>query len=282
MLKSPKSVLAISLIALGSLCLPQSAHADVPALAKIKAAAEAGDPEAQFSFAKSFSALTPEWRHWLTASADQGYGPAEDELAWTPQGFNFSIPYTEPKQRAYHLKSHSPQMKEALIRASSASDKGFRRSRLLLAHAYANGYFVPIDRVEAYKWVTLAGGDDIFAGVTTSGLKSTLLKTMPLADVQAGEALAKRYQPGNTVLQVRNAVIVPLLKLTGIASSGDERIAIINGTRFVAGKSALIITDGLSVSVRCVSVDDKGAVIALPPDNKPITLRQGSPPVVAP
>jgi hypothetical protein len=282
MLIPPRGFFAISFFALAALCPPTLARAEVPELAKIKAAAEAGDPEAQFTFAKSFGALSSEWRRWLTESADQGYGPAEDELAWTPQGFNFSIPYTEPKQRAYHLNSNKPNIKEALLRASSAADKGFRRSRMLLAHAYANGYFVPTDRVEAYKWVTLAGGDDLFAGITSSGLKSTLVKIMPLSDVQAGEALAKTYQPGKTVMQVRNAVIIPNLKLTGLASTGTERIAIINGTRFVAGKNVQLNIDGLSVSVRCVSVDEKAAVISLPPDNKPITLRQGIAAVVSP
>jgi len=117
---------------------------------------------------------------------------------------------------------------------------------------------------------------------TSSGLKSTLLKAMPLAEVQAGEALAKSYQPGHTVIQVRNAVIIPNLKLTGLASSGGDRIAIINGTRFVAGKSAQLNVDGYFVSVRCIRIDDKAAVVSMPPENTTVTLHQGSAPVVSP
>ncbi|MFT3781481.1 MAG: hypothetical protein QM790_05635 [Nibricoccus sp.] len=248
------------------------AQADVPKLAKLKAAAEAGNAEAQYEFAKTFGPLSAEWKRWLTASANQGYGPAEDELAWIPNGFNFSVAYTDPKLRAVHLRN-SAQMKQALIYASAAADKGFSHSRLLLAHAYANGYFVSADLVEAYKWTKLSTIDLVTAITMPTSLKERLLKTLSLEQVKEGEARAANYRPGHTALEIRNAMIIPSLKLAGIVTSNGEQVALVNGTRLKTNQEAQLNVDGLPVNVRCLSIDAKTAVICLLPGETKVSLR---------
>ncbi len=265
---------ALVVIAVGY--LSQIAQADVPELAKIKAAAEAGNPEAQYVFAKSFGAGGSDWKRWMGAAAAQGYGPAEDDLAWTSNWAIFATSHSDPKTKAYVVKNNGAQMRQALILASSAADKGFHHSRLLLAYAYKEGYMVTVDRVEAYKWVLLAGGDELLAGISTSSVKNELVKSMSMTEVKEGEARAENYRPGETAILIRNAMIVPRLKLAGIASSGGERVAILNGTKISSGQNAQLRIDGLTVEIHCVSIDDKEATVTLPPDDTPITLRTGS------
>jgi len=166
-------------------------------------------------------------------------------------------------------------MRQALIYASSAADKGFGRSRMILAMAYANGYFVQQDLVEAYKWIKLSQNGDITSDVVAASERDRLLKTMPLQQVKDGEARAANYRPGNTAHQIRNAMVVPCLKLAGIVTSDGEKLALVNGSRLKAGHEAQLNVEGLPVKVFCVSIDAKTAVICLPPDSTKITLRPG-------
>ena len=260
--------------------LSLSARADVPALAKLKAAAETGNPQAQYQFAKSFGVGGAEWRQWLNAAAVQDYGPAEDELAWSLNWSNFATNFSDPRMRSAHLKQRGSRMRQALIFASAAADKGFGRSRLLLAMAFAHGYLVPPDRVEAYYWMKLSEPPDLMANISKNHLRDELLKTMPLADVERAEARAAKIRPAATAVRIRNAMILPGLKLTGLFASGDRHVAVVNGTKLVSDQNAELSVDGVSFTVRCLCIDEKSALIELLPDGSQILLRMNLPPRV--
>lgn len=248
-----------------------SSGSDVPSLALIKAAAEAGDAEAQYTYATKFGPGGADWKRWMNAAAAQGYGEAEDALAWTTNWAYFTN--SDPKIIALHLKMHGGEMRQALLFASSAADKGFEHSRQLLGMAYGHGILVQRDRVEAYKWYRLVKDAERYP--TNSSPNDELVKTMSLDQVREGEARAANYRPGHTAIEVRNALLIPKLKLNGLATMGANRVAIINGTKMSPGQSADLLVDGVSVRVKCISMDATSAVIAIAPDDAPVTLRTG-------
>jgi hypothetical protein len=255
---------------------PMITWADVPALARIKASAEAGNAEAQYAFANSFPVGSKEWTQWTKAAANQGLGPAEDAIAWTMNWAYLATDFTDPKLRSSHLKKHSAKMREALIFASSAADKAFSHSRLLLAYAYANGYCLPRDPIEAYKWVKLSRATDVVGSAQAASLKDKLLKQMPLHQVEAGEKRASEYRPGTTGVQIRNALVLPFLKLTGTVVDGSQRVAIVSGTRIEPGKPAQVVVEGISLSLRCIAIENKSVVVELLPDGTRVVLTTGS------
>jgi hypothetical protein len=146
--------------------------------------------------------------------------------------------------------------------------------------AYANGVLVPRDPVEAYKWYRLI--KDAERNPSNRSPNDALVKTRSMAQVQEGEARAAAYRPGGTPIQIRNALIIPSLKLSGLASNGKDHIAVVNGKRLVAGQSAELNVAGISVSVECVSVDAKSVTLRLPPDTGRIILKTGRAPVMVP
>jgi hypothetical protein len=245
---------------------------EVPTLAQTKVDAEAGNAEAQYAFAQSFGAGGSDWNRWMSAAAAQGYGPAVDTLAWTSKWVYFAN--SNPRTIEQHLKNNGAEMRRALVLASSAADKGFAHSRQLLAMAYANGVLVPQDRVESYKWYRLL--KNLETHPTKNSPNDDLVKVMSLAEVQEAEARAERYQPGSTATEIRNALVVPNLKLSGMASNGSTHIAIINGTRLTPGQSTMLNVAGVPVSLKCVSVEEKFVVFTLPPDNRRFIISPGS------
>lgn len=255
-----------------------AARGDVPAAARLKAAAEAGDASAQYQFAASFGGLSKDWYRWMEASAAQDFGPAQDELAWTPNWAVFGSTFPDPRMRASHLRSNGTKMREAVVRAATAADKGFARSRLILAMAYADGYVLPLDLVEAYKWLKLAQTrSDLLGGISAAGLRDRLLKTMSLPQVKEGETRAESYRPGATASTIRTAVILPGLKLTGIMSSGTSFVAIVNGNRMTAGQERPLNIDGITVNARCLSIDSKSVMLSLLPESTKVALAVGRP-----
>jgi len=252
------------------------ARPDVPDLAKLKAAAEAGDVDAELAFAQHFPIGGADWHRWLEAAVAQGDGRAEDELAWALNWSYFAVNFPNPAMRASHLKSNSARMRQALVLASSAADKGLGRSRLLLGMAFASGYLVNQDSAEAYKWLKLSQTGDIVANMTANQLRDRLLKEMPLSAVEEGDRRAAAYRPGSTANFVHAQLTLPLLKLTGLASAGGQRIAILNGAKLPAGEDTRLTVEGLSIAVHTVTVDQRAMVFCLPPDPQQYELRPGS------
>ena len=253
------------------------AHERELTLAEMKQAAEAGDPEAQYRFAKTYGEGGSDWNRWISAAAAQGYGPAEDDLAWTTNWARLSTA-SNPLFMESIMRSHGAELRRALVLASSAADKGFAHSRQLLGMAYEHGILVPRDSIEAYKWYRLVKGAE--TQTSSQSPNDALVKTMSMAQVQEGESRAANYRPGGTAKQIRSALIIPHLKLSGLASNGKDHITIVNGKRLVAGQAAELNVAGILVRITCVSVDAKTVVIHFVPDNTRVVLKTGAAPEV--
>jgi hypothetical protein len=254
--------------------IANSAVGQVPELAKLKRAAESGDPEAQYQYAQKCSA-GGERRTWLLQAANQGHGTAQDQLAWELNWSLFATYFPTDPLRSSHLRSKSAQMRDALAWAALAADKGFGQSRLLLALAYANGYMVQTDLVEAYKWFLLSDRSSIAAGITRGQLKDRLLKTMPIEAVQAGERRAASYQPGQTASTIYRQLFLPLLKLNGTATMNGQTVSIINGKPAKPGEQVELSIEGTTIRLRVVRADKNSATVTLPPNREEIVLRTG-------
>jgi hypothetical protein len=251
------------------------ARADIPDLAKLKAAAEAGNMDAEFEFAHHFPIGGAEWRKWLEAGVAQGDGRADDELAWTLNWSYFAVSFPNPAMRASHLKSNRSRMREALVLASSAADKGFGRSRLLLGMAYANGYLLNQDSAEAYMWLKLAQSSDFTANFSASQLRDRLLKEMPLEGVEERERRAAAFQAGGTADLIRTQLTLPLLKLEGVATMGGQRVAILNRVKLRDGGDTRLNLDGLSILIHTIAVNQDSVIFCLPPASQRYEIRPG-------
>jgi hypothetical protein len=263
-----------AIIALGVLLTAASAFCQVPELARLKRAAESGDAEAQYQYAQKFSA-GGERRNWLLAAAKQGHGGAEDQLAWESNWHLFTTYFPADPLRSSHLRKNNAQMRDAIAWAALAADKGFPQSRLILAYAYANGYVVETDLVEAYKWLTLAKNLPLMASVSSGGLKDRLVKSMPLEAVRTAERNAAIYRPGQTLPTIYRQLIVPQLKLNGTAVINGQTVAIINGKRAKQGEQVELAIDGTTFLLRVVRTDKNSVTVTLPSISEEIVLRTG-------
>ena len=169
------------------------------------------------------------------------------------------------RQRQVHVQTAAPR--------ASAADKGFSRSRVLLGMAFANGYLVPRDQAEAYKWLKLAPTGGFMTDIAAGPVRDRLLKETPLASIQEGERRAINYWPGFTLIQIRSQLVLPLLKLTGLATMNGKRIALIGGKKLSENEDTRVELGGLSITLRAISISEKQVVICLPPNPQQYVLR---------
>ncbi len=252
------------------------AAAEVPQLARLKAAAEAGDAHSQFEFALQFGSGTPERARWLRAAAAQDLGEAQDEIAWTSTFSIFATYFPEEKARASYLKIHGDAMRESLLLASVAADKGFGRSRVLLALAYSNGYLVPSDTIEGYKWAKIANTSDLFAADLRRKLQDRLLKDMPISSVEEGERRAAVFRPGGTANAIRTQLAIPYLKLSGVATIHEQRVAIVNGSKLVAGQDSDLHVGKELITIHVISIGSSTVILSFPPSLQRYELKPGT------
>lgn len=249
----------------------------MPELTRIKAAAEAGDAKAQYELAKSFAHGRPERARWMSAAANQDYGPAQDALAWDGNWMYFVVSHATPGMRATHLGLHGAQMQQSLVWAAIAADKGFDQSRLILAFANLRGYIVPQDNIESYKWFSMVKGVGIVEWPHVAPAKKSLEQTMPLTAVEEALRRAATADKRPTLQIVLRHIAVANLQLTAIAGSKDRQLAMVNGTTIAVGAEAAITINGMPLQVRCTRIGQHDAAFVVPPDSTVITLRVGAP-----
>ena len=127
-------------------CLDPGHPTDAWSLAELRAAAEAGDPEAQFALGRRHSVGYLAERdpaaavQWYARAAEAGHPGAQRALA---------VRYREGLGVPRDLDESA-----RLLRA--AADTGDRKAQELLGVAYFRGDGVPVDYVESYRWLELA------------------------------------------------------------------------------------------------------------------------------
>ncbi len=115
---------------------------EAPLLAEQRAKAVAGDPVARFKMAGFYArgeGVTQdlvEAAKWLTLAAEQGYAPAQNNLAVC-----YSTGAGVPKDQAKAI---------AWIRKSA--EQGYARAQCYLGLSYAKGEGVPRDQTQALDW----------------------------------------------------------------------------------------------------------------------------------
>jgi hypothetical protein len=85
-----------------------------------------------------------------------------------------------------------------------------------------------------------------------------------------------RHRPGPAVDLDRTQRILPLLRLTGVATIGGRQVAILNGRKLSPGDDANLNINGASIEIRLLKVDQHAAIISVPPDPQQYVLRPGS------
>ena len=112
--------------------------------------------------------------------------------------------------------------------------------------------------------------------IAASGTRDRLLKEMPMNAVEEGERKAAKYKPGSAGSLIRAQLVLPLIKLTRLASIGGTVVAIINGKRCRVGEDVSINFDGLSAVVHIQGIDSGGVTFSLPPGGQPYVIRGDS------
>ncbi|HEV3074587.1 MAG TPA: hypothetical protein VHB47_09240 [Thermoanaerobaculia bacterium] len=138
---------AVTALALSCWCLPARALGEAPqTIAELRHAAESGDARAQFSLAMKLwrpGTASPEALEWCRKAAEQGYLPAQIEMAITYQTGMDGVTANQAAALFWHRR---------------AAEQGFVDSQLFVGDAYAEGKGVTRDDAEAVSWYLMALG----------------------------------------------------------------------------------------------------------------------------
>lgn len=234
-----------------------------PPLADLKAAAEHGDAAAQGRLGDAYverndyaSALL-----WYRKAAAQGIADSQYHLAHITM------------QRAIGLASISATKE---IRAASADEaipwfikaanQGHKRAQIELGQIYEKGTYIVSDIPEAYKWFSLAAvGGPFDSGVfEAQHYRDSLILKMTQAQIAEGNRRVAAFSPHRVMASdLPEPSYVQHLTLDGLSGPPARRFAIINGKTLAAGESTSVKLDGRTVGIRCITITEKSATVAV-------------------
>jgi TPR repeat protein len=234
-------------------------------LAATKAAAEKGDPEAQCKFGQVYydSMNYSTAAEWFRRSAEKGVVIAQRRLGQI-------------------LINGMPKVAKEAVTVPKAPDEGFRwlliaanqgdgEAQTAVAYCYQNGTVVSVDPVEAYAWFRIAYGND-FAR-TQIHLNPLIMKMTP-EQVAEGEKRAKAFVPHKqSADEFPEPQYVKEVVLKGIAGPANKRMAIINNKTLAAGEQTQVKLSSKTVTVKCLEVKERSAVVLVEGTTKPRELR---------
>lgn len=248
---------------LSALCLvPSHTHAQTPnpPLADVKAAAEAGDPQAQDKLADTFrlkgdfeDAVT-----WYRRSAPAGILNSQYQLAHTLLMWARSPSVPDATQTMHAA--------EAIPWLQKAASKSHTRARLDLGQLYLDGKFIKKDLPEAYKWFCLAADGSLlnFDATLAKSARDNLILRMTQDQIADGNQLiaAFRANPDQPTATPEPSYF-QRLKLQGITATPGRPLAIINGRTLAPGDTTTVKLDGQPVTLRCLSISRTSATISI-------------------
>ncbi len=233
-----------------------------PLLAKLKAAAEAGDAQAQSKLGDAYRAQfdEPNALLWHRKAAAHGVARSQSELGRILMS-NANNPITKPEAR-------SPFAAEAMGWYLQAANQGDKPAQLGVGREFEQGKFVKRDYVEAYKWFAVAAeGAGPFAMTTigAKGARDALLLKMSQDQITEGRKRAAAFTPRPTMVRVESSVPawVEAIKLQGLSGAEPRRLALINGLTFQKGDQLAVSAGGKWVKIRCLTVGQSSATIAI-------------------
>jgi TPR repeat protein len=227
----------------------------LPDLELLRLAAEGGDPAAQQNFGEYYlSHDDPLTAYgWYQKAAKQGNMASQYRLGQM---------LLEGRGKTLNSKGPVPKnVDEGLRWLFLVANQGHGAAQLDLGKAYESGKPVRRDLVEAYKWYKLLSQQP--GGASYANLDHLVL-AMTHEQIQEGEKRATAWRPHHTTEQeLLEAIYLREIVLKGIATSGGRRVAVINGEALVAGGQAKVRAGEKMVSVRCLEIRDKSAVVEI-------------------
>jgi hypothetical protein len=230
------------------------AQANPPDMPKLKAAAETGDPKAQYEYAKALPAAHgAEQLDWFHRAARAGYAPAQEAL-----GSHFaSAAQADPEGRIALLR-------ESVRWSSRAAFAGIYTAQLRIAQFYRQGEALPRDLVSAYLWMRLGVNRSPYGIIYQSSLAQLIGEMSPAERAEAEERLRKFQVKAQSGLNpVEADLIFTRLHLDGGSVVNGAPQVVINGIPFASGETKELKLDGESVRLVCFSVDEKSVLVSL-------------------
>lgn len=216
-----------------------------PELVKIKAAAEAGDPAAQFEYGNVIPpSRLAEQLDWYYRSARAGYAPAQNVLG----GYFASI--SDRKKRAENVR-------ESIRWSSRAAYQDVQDSQRRIAGFYESGEGLPKDRICAYIWRRMATRNNAAAREEDGNLKR-LITEMSSAEIAEAESRLKTFELKFTskLNPVEADMLFGQLQLGATYLVNGVRQVVLNGLRFKQGDTKDLKLVEESVRVVCLRLDE--------------------------
>jgi hypothetical protein len=225
-----------------------------PDPARLKAAAEAGDPQAQYDYARTLPASDGAGQLvWFERAARAGYAPAQEAL-----GSHYAAAAQGAKEERATL------LRESVRWSSRAAYAGIYTAQLRIAQFYRTGEVLPKDLVAAYLWMQTGINQSPFSVIYRSTLDQ-LTAAMSPADRAEAEEKMKRFRPRPvTGLNAIEAdLILAQLHLGGMTVVNGAPRVLINDIPFASGETKELKLDGESVRLTCFSIDEKSVLVSL-------------------
>lgn len=222
-------------------------------LAHLKAAADAGDPQAQYDYARALPAAdTAGQLLWYERAARGGNAPAQEELG---------SHYASEAQAA--TAERATLLRESVRWSSRAAFAGIYTAQLRIAQFYRTGEVLPKDLVAAYLWMQTGINQSPFSVIYRGSLDQLVAAMSPAERADAEEKLRRfRPKPVSGLNPIEADLILSQLHLGGRAGTPDAPRVLINDVPFASGETKELKLDGESVRLTCFSID-KSVLVSL-------------------
>ena len=226
-----------------------------PTLVQIKAAAEAGDPKAQYEYGKAIPLdRKVERMEWILRSARAGYAPAQEEL-----GDLYASPFFDPDR-----KNRPANLRESVRWSSRAAYQGVPSAQFRIAGFYQHGEVLPKDRVAAYVWMRTANSNRLFGPSHKSSL-DRLITEMSSVEITEAEDRLKTFtlQTDSKLNPVEVDLLFAQCQLGATYVVNGVRQVVVNKVRFSQGETKDLVLAGEPISILCVSIEEKSVLLGI-------------------
>ena len=239
-------------VGLASACFGQNRP---PNLVAIRAAAEAGDPKAQYEYGQAIPLdRKVERMEWILRSARAGYAPAQEEL-----GDLYASPFFDPDR-----KNRPANLRESVRWSSRAAYQGIPSAQFRIAGFYQRGEVLPKDRVVAYVWMRTANSNRLF-GPSRKSYLDRLITEMSSVEITEAEDRLKTFtlQTDSKLNPVEVDLLFAQCQLGAIYVVNGVRQVVVNKVRFSQGETKDLVLAGEPISVTCVSIEEKSVLLGI-------------------
>lgn len=250
---------------------PLVAQQPNPTLVALKAAAEAGDAEAQDKLGDIYR-TRGELENavaWYRRSAPHGIINSQYQLA--------HILLTWANSHYLNRPLSDMHLDEALPYILKAAGQGHRRAQFELGQLYCDGKLLTKDLPEAYKWFCLAADStplDFTASLAKSSRDSLILKMSQDQLAEGNQRLAKFQAHPEEPAPMPEPTYLQNLKLQGITGTPGRQLAIINGRTLAPKETTTLKIDTRPLTLHCLSVTSNSVTVSIDgfPTTKTLTL----------